>query len=365
MTLDQAAVIRAGQTPDQAAPIRTGEGLDLQRLQDWLQLHLAVDGPLSVEQFPSGHSNLTYLIKLGDQEFVLRRPPFGNQVKSAHDMAREYRVLSKLCEVYEPAPRPYVYCDNQEIIGDEFYVMERRRGLVLRRNNTPRALTCCEEAIKRLSMSLIDNLAKLHSLDYEAAGLDDLGKPAGYTERQVTGWNRRYEHARTDDWPEVETLGQWLLDNLPADSTPALIHNDYKFDNVMLSIDDLTKIVAVFDWEMATIGNPLMDLGTALAYWVQADDPQDIRRLVFGPTTLPGSPRRQELVARYAEVSGRELPDMLYYYCFGIFKLSVILQQIYSRFARGATKDPRFAGMNSSVAALGRAGVKAIESGCY
>ena len=350
---------------DQAGPIRSGEDLDLQRLEDWLQPHLPAQGSLSVEQFPSGHSNLTYLIKVGDQDFVLRRPPFGNQVKSAHDMGREYRVLSKLCEVYAPAPRPYVFCEDKDIIGDEFYVMERRQGLVLRKNNTPDELASNPDAMKRLGLSLFDNLATLHTLDFEAAGLGNLGRPDGYTERQVTGWNKRYQKARTDDWPEVEQLGQWLMENIPQDVAPGLVHNDYKYDNVMLSADDLTTIVAVFDWEMATIGNPLMDLGTALSYWVQADDAEDIRKLVFGPTMLPGSPTRQELAERYAEVTGANLPDMLYYYCFGLFKLAGILQQIYARFARGLTTDARFAGMNTGVAALGRAGVKAVESGQY
>ena len=350
---------------DQAGPIRSGEDLDLQRLGDWLQPHLPARGPLTVEQFPSGHSNLTYLVRMGDQDFVLRRPPFGNQVKSAHDMGREYRVLSKLCAVYEPAPRPYVFCEDKDIIGDEFYVMERRHGLVLRQNNTPKELASNPDAMHRLGLSLIDNLATLHLLDYEAAGLSDLGKPAGYTERQVTGWNNRYEKAKTDNWREVEELGRWLLENIPKDSSPGLVHNDYKYDNVMLSADDLTTIVAVFDWEMATIGDPLMDLGTALSYWVQADDSEDIRKFVFGPTTLPGSPTRQELANRYAEATGTALPEMLYYYCFGIFKLAGILQQIYSRFARGLTTDARFAGMKTSVAALGRAGVKAIELGRF
>jgi len=350
---------------DQAGPIRSGEDLDLSKLEEWLKPHLPADGPLTVEQFPSGHSNLTYLIKVGDQDFVLRRPPFGNQVKSAHDMGREYRVLSNLCEVYAPAPRPYVFCEDKDIIGDEFYVMERRQGLVLRRDNTPTELSSDPEAMKRLGFSFIDNLATLHTLDYEAAGLSDLGKPSGYTERQVMGWNKRYEKSRTDDWPEVESLGKWLIDNLPADSSAALVHNDYKYDNVMLSSDDLETIVAVFDWEMATIGDPLMDLGTTLSYWVEADDDPGIKQLVFGPTTLPGSPTRQELVDRYTEATGRSVPDLLYYYCFGMFKLAVILQQIYARFARGMTTDERFAKMNLSVAALGHAGAKAIEAGRY
>jgi len=350
---------------DQAGPIRSGEDLNLQRLEDWLQPYIPTQGSLAIKQFPSGHSNLTYLIEVGGQEFVLRRPPFGNQVKSAHDMGREYRVLSKLSEVYAPAPRPYVFCEDKDIIGDEFYVMERRHGLVLRKTNTPEELSSNPEAMKRLGLSLIDNLATLHTLDFKAAGLGTLGKPDGYTRRQVTGWNERYQKSRTNDWPEVEQLGQWLMDNIPEDVAPGLVHNDYKYDNVMLSADDLTTIVAVFDWEMATIGNPHMDLGTALSYWVQADDTEDIRKLVFGPTMLPGSPTRQELAERYAVVTGSNLPDMLYYYCFGLFKLAGILQQIYARFARGLTADPRFASMNSGVAALGRAGVRALESGRY
>ncbi len=352
-------------TLDEAGPIRPGEDLDVPRLEQWLRPRLPVDGPLSIQQFPSGHSNLTYLIRVGDQDFVLRRPPFGNQVRSAHDMGREYRVLSRLCEVYEPAPRPVLFCDDKSIIGDEFYVMERRYGLILRRDNTPEDLKSDPEALHQVGLALIDNLATLHMLDYEAAGLADLGRPAGYAERQVTGWNQRYEKARTDDWPETERLGRWLLDHLPGDTDPALVHNDYKFDNVMLAPDDYSRIVAVFDWEMATIGDPLMDLGTTLSYWVQADDDDEIRQLAFGPTMLPGSPRRSELAERYAQTTGRDLPDLLYYYCFGLFKLAVILQQIYARYARGVTRDPRFATLNLGVAALGRTGVRAIESGRF
>jgi len=280
-------------------------------------------------------------------------------------MGREYRVLSKLSSVYAPAPRPYAYCEDKDVIGDEFYVMERREGIVLRRDNAPADLTENPEQVRRLSQSFVDNLATLHTLDYEAAGLSDLGRPAGYAERQVTGWNKRYAKARTDDWPEVESLGQWLLDNVPQDSMPGLVHNDYKYDNLMLSADNLTEIVAVFDWEMATIGDPLMDFGTTLSYWVEAGDDDEIRLLMYGPTMLPGSLTRRELVERYTESTGRSLPDLQYYYSFGMFKLAVILQQIYARYARGVTTDVRFAQLNKGVAALGRAGANAIESGTF
>ena len=349
---------------DQSGPIRQGEELDLARLETYLRAHLPdVEGPFSVEQFPSGHSNLTYLLKIGDHDYVLRRPPFGNQVKSAHDMGREFRVLSRLWRVYEPAPRPFVHCEDPDIIGDDFYVMERRDGVVLRRTNPPEELTSSPDTVRRLSEAFIDNLADLHTLDYEAAGLGELGKPSGYMERQVTGWNQRYEKAKTDEWPDVERLGQWLLNNQPAGDRAALIHNDYKYDNIMLASDDLTRIVAVFDWEMATLGDPLMDLGATLSYWVQADDSDDFKQLAFGPTILPGSLTRQELAGRYAERVGMELPDILFFYGFGLFKTAVILQQIYARYARGLTQDGRFAVLNQQVDLLGRMGVRAIDVG--
>jgi aminoglycoside phosphotransferase (APT) family kinase protein len=313
-------------------------------------------------QFRKGHSNLTYHLQFGEQEYVLRRPPFGNPVKSAHDMGREFRVLSKLCEVYPPAPRPFVYCQDASIIGDEFYVMERRHGIVLRSASAPE-LSAQPGAMRKLCESLVDNLVALHSLDYRAAGLGDLGHPEGYIERQVTGWNKRYVSARTEECPDLESLGEWLMQHRPADGPPAFLHNDYKYDNLMLDPRDLTRIVAVLDWEMATVGDPLMDLGMTLAYWVQADDSEDQRSGAFGPTALPGSFTRRDVVAHYSERAGKGLPNMLFYYGFGLFKLAVIIQQIYARFARGLTQDPRFAGLNSRVRSLGAAGRKAIESG--
>lgn len=349
---------------DKAETVRSGEELDLARLEDYLRLRLpGAEGDLFVEQFHRGHSNLTYLLRFGEQEFVLRRPPFGNQVKSAHDMGREYRVLSKLCEVYPPAPRPLLHCDEHDVIGDEFYVMERRRGVVLHQDNAPVALRSNPDTVRRLCEAFVNNLVLLHSLDLRAAGLGDLGRPDGYVERQVSGWNKRYAGAKTDDYPDVERLGQWLSETRPPDGSPALIHNDYKYDNLMLARDDLTRIVAVLDWEMATVGDPLMDLGMTLAYWIQANDSDEQRQAAFGPTTLEGSLTREQIVARYAKSRGVPLPHMLFYYCFGLFKLAVIIQQIYARFVRGATSDPRFANLNERVKSLGEAGIKAIKTG--
>jgi aminoglycoside phosphotransferase (APT) family kinase protein len=349
---------------DQPRAVRRGEELDVRRLEPYLLEHLpGSEGLLTVEQFPSGYSNLTYLLRLGTQELVLRRPPFGNQVKSAHDMGREFRVLSKLCDVYAPAPRPLVYCDDPEVIGDSFYVMERRRGVILRSPQPPPELAGNPALARRLCDSFVDNFAALHLLDYEAAGLGDLGRPAGYVERQVTGWARRYENAKTHDYPEVERLCEWVLAHRSADSAAALIHNDYKYDNILLDADNLTRIVGVLDWEMATIGDPLMDLGCTLAYWVEPGDPPTEQARAFGPTMAPGSLTRRELLAAYTDRTAADVSNILFYYCYGLFKLAVIIQQIYARYERGFTQDARFADLNHMVRSLGLRGIDAITSG--
>lgn len=353
-----------GFTTDEAGPVRAGEGLDVEALGTYLAGHLPgglPSGALAVEQFPHGHSNLTYLVRLGDRELVLRRPPFGNRVKTAHDMGREYRILSRLCRVYDPAPCPVLYCEDESILGAPFYLMERRRGIIIRRPSGDRPIP--PETVRRLCESLIDGLVRLHALDYDGAGLADIGKPEGYVERQVSGWSRRYHDARTDDLPAMERAAAWLADNRPAESGSALIHNDYKFDNLVLDPDDPGRIVAVLDWEMATIGDPLMDLGTTLGYWIQADDPEPIRRFLAGPTALPGSLTRRELAEEYARSAGRPVPDLLFYYAYGLFKIAVIAQQIYARYVRGATGDPRFAPLGAVVAALGQSAARAIDSG--
>jgi aminoglycoside phosphotransferase (APT) family kinase protein len=350
---------------DEAGPVRDGEQLDDARLGAYLAAHLpGTVGPLVVEQFPHGHSNLTYSIRLGDRELVLRRPPFGNRVKTAHDMGREYRILSRLCRVYPPAPCPVLYCEDEGVLGAPFYVMERMRGVILRRPpRSDRPLP--PETVRRLGESLVDNLARLHSLDFQAAGLGDLGKPEGYVERQVTGWTRRYRDAQTDEVPALEQAASWLAGNRPGESGTALIHNDYKFDNLVLDPEDLTRIVAVLDWEMATIGDPLMDLGTTLAYWIEPGDLEPLRRHLVGPTTAPGSLSRREVAERYAQATGRDVANWLFYYVFGLFKVAVIAQQIYARFVRGATRDERFGVFGTVVAALGEQAAQAVESGRY
>ena len=217
--------------------------------------------------------------------------------------------------------------------------------------------------MRQLSLALIDNLAKLHAIDYRSGGLSELGKPAGYVARQVTGWTTRYTNARTDDVAAMDNVAAWLAGNMPAESGASIIHNDYKFDNLVLDAADLSQIVAVLDWEMATLGDPLMDLGTTLGYWVQADDPEALRTARLGPTSLPGCLTRRELVERYEVAGGRSIGNPLFYYVYGLFKVAVIIQQIYARFVRGHTRDPRFAQLNEVVAVLARQAERSIELG--
>ena len=352
--------------PDLPRPPRAGEELDLERLGAHLERHLpgGAAGPLRVEQFPGGHSNLTYLVHLGERELVLRRPPVGSKVKSAHDMGREVRVLSRLAPAWAPAPAPVLSCEDDAVMGAPFYLMERRRGIILRKE-PPAGMVLDPRRARQVSEALIDGLVALHAIDYAAIGLGDLGRPEGYVERQVRGWTERYAGSQTDDIGSVTEVAAWLRDHLPVSGPPALIHNDYKFDNVVLDPADLTRIVGVLDWEMATVGDPLMDLGTSLSYWVEAGDPPPMVHMRFGPTTLPGMLTRAEVVERYAERSGRAVPDAaaVFYYAFGLFKTAVVVQQIYYRWKQGLTKDARFAPLIHAVRMLCDHAAAAIARG--
>jgi aminoglycoside phosphotransferase (APT) family kinase protein len=348
---------------DQTSAVRPGEELDLAKLEPFLRDHFPAEaGSLVVRQFPSGHSNLTYSLHLGAREFVLRRPPFGSKVKTAHDMGREFRVLAKLHPAYSPAPEVLLYSDDDSILGAPFYVMEPIRGVILRRNLSA-SLEFSAETARNLSESFLDNLAFLHGLDYAAIGLADLGKPQGYLERQVRGWTERYYGSKTHDYPEVEKVSAWMAEHIPSASGAALIHNDYKYDNVVLDPNNLTKIVGVLDWEMCTIGDPLSDLGSALAYWIDAQDPEDLQKIRWGPTTAPGSMTRAQLLHRYAQATGRDVSGMDFYLTFARFKIAVIIQQIYYRYHVGLTKDERFASMPEIVALLLRASLLCAQTG--
>lgn len=346
---------------EEARDIRPGEELNEQILARYLRSYLPGEGDnIQISQFPAGRSNLTYLVRIGNQEYVLRRPPFGNTVKTAHDMNREFRVLSKLSQVYEPAPKPLLFCDDESVIGSEFYLMERRRGLIIR-GKAPAELEDSPELQRRVCESFIGNLAELHSLDYKSAGLGDLGRPEGYVRRQVEGWTKRYFDAKTDEWPELERAIKWLNENIPAETGAALIHNDYKFDNIMLDPRDLTRITGVLDWEMVTVGDPLMDLGTTLGYWMAREAGDAMLSMPFNPRVLMENISRSELVEMYASASGRDISNILFYYVFGTFKIAVIAQQIYARYVKGFTRDQRFASFNHFVAALGKFAALALS----
>ncbi len=347
---------------DSAGPVRSGEELDPAKLEAFLREHLgALDGPVSVEQFRHGHSNLTYLVHAGSRELVLRRPPFSSKVKSAHDMGREFGILSRLCGHYPAAPRPVACCDDAEVLGAPFYLMDRVTGVILR-GRQPDGLEvspalahdCCEAFVK--------GLANLHALDFRAMGLEEFHRPGHYVARQVNGWAERYQNSRTDDIPNIEDGFRWLAERIPPDSDTVLIHGDYKFDNLLLDPADLTHIIGVLDWEMSTIGDPLMDLGGTLSYWADADDRDELKTMQCFLTSVPGAYSRQQVADRYGEFTGRDTSNILFYYVFGVLKLAVIMQQIYYRYKTGATKDERFGMLILFIHLMGQIAARAIET---
>jgi len=340
---------------DSPAEVRPGEALDLCVLQAFISAELPdFTGPLTLRQFPAGFSNLTYLLQSGDNQLVLRRPPFGTKAKTAHDMGREYRVLSALHPVFPYCPQPLCYCDDDAVIGSPFYLMEYRRGIIIR-NDYPAELQLSPGQVRAQYLALIDVMAELHQLDFAAAGLADLGRPEGYAQRQIAGWSKRFRAARTEDVPDFEATMAWLAEHLPPGSGRAgIIHNDFKLDNVIWDAGDPQRLVGVLDWEMATLGDPLMDFGCTLGYWVEAGDPDAFRAMRPMPTDIPGAPTRAEIAAHYAERTGIAVADLDYYFCFGLFRLAVIAQQIYYRYFHGQTQDPRFAGLGRRIEVLDR-----------
>jgi aminoglycoside phosphotransferase (APT) family kinase protein len=336
------------------APIRPGEELDPERLRRYLTGKLeGAEKGVELEQFPGGHSNLTYLLRAGEREYVLRRPPLGPTPPKAHDMAREFSVLEKVAPLFPPAPRVYLLCEDPEVAGATFYLMERRRGVVLRQE-LPEMWRARSDPT-RVANAFLDTLVQLHAIDIYEHGLDALGRPEGFLERQVRGWSGRWERARTTELPVMETLNAWLLANMPASAHSTLVHNDYKLDNVMFAEDDPGSVTAVLDWEMTSVGDPLIDLGIVLCYWPEAGDPEPRRNAISPLTTGPGWPSRGELLSRYRQGTGRDLSGITYYEVFGLFKLAVVLQQIYYRFHVGQTRDERFRDFDKRVEGLAEA----------
>ncbi len=345
---------------EETRPPRPGEELDARRLADWLRGVLPeLPGPVEVSQFPAGHSNLTYLVRAGSEEFVLRRPPFGRKPKSGHDMHREWKVLSALAGRFPYAPEPIAFCDDPTVLGAPFFLMRRIRGLILRRD-LPEGLELDPTAMRKLCERLVDVHCELHSLDYRALGLQEFGHPEGYVERQIRGWSERYRAARTPDVPDFEEVMTWLEVNRPPERGAAVIHNDYRFDNVVLDPADPLRIVGVLDWEMATIGDPLMDLGASLAYWVEAGDPPEFQAIRLVPTSHPGALTRREVVERYLAAMDLAVDDFTFYHVYGLFRLAGIAQQIYYRFFHGQTTDPRFGRLGQAVRILEAAARRAI-----
>lgn len=325
-------------------PIREGEEFDKKAVERYLREKIEglPEGELEVRQFPSGASNLTYLLKIGDWEGVLRRPPLGPVPPKAHDMGRESHLLMRLNPSFPLAPKPYFFCDDESVIGAPFYVMERRRGVVID-DSFPEDVEPTPELCRGISEMVVRTLVELHGVDLQKSGLADIGKPEGFLERQTKGWIGRYDRAKTEEIPEVEPLTRWLAENVPESPPPTIIHNDYKLNNLVLDPDDPIEVRAVLDWEMATVGDPLFDLAVSLSYWVQEDDPPELKEVLPTVTDTPGFLSRKQFMDLYARESGRDLSDMHWYVTFGYFKLAVILQQIYARWYRGQTKDERFA----------------------
>lgn len=329
---------------DQPGELRDEDAFDVAAVHEWLPS--TVDGPPVVRQYPGGASNLTYLLSYPDRELILRRPPAGHKAASAHDMRREYTVQRKLKPVYPYVPNVLALCTDPAVIGSDFYVMERIHGTILR-GDLPEDMTLSPEEAGKLAYRVFDRLIELHKVDPEAAGLADLGKGAGYVERQVRGWSDRYRKARTPNSPDGEEIMAWLHENQPSDVRICVIHNDFRFDNVVL--DDQLDVVGVLDWEMATLGDPLMDLAGSLAYWIQADDDEVAQAARRQPSHLPGMPTRRELVAYYCDRMGLDTGNWLFYDVFGGFRLAVIMQQIYYRFHSGQTHNPAFANLEMFV----------------
>ena len=343
-----------GQSKGDTAAVRPGEELNLGALRAHLETHLpGAQGELELAQFPGGHSNLTYLLKVGGTEYVLRRAPMGPVAPKAHDMVREYRLLERIHPVFAPAPRPVLLCEDSTVLGTPFFLMERRHGVVARTGMPPEYVNM-PDAPRQMSEALIDTLTELHAIDLTAAGLDTLGKPQGFNRRQVEGWAGRWTRAETDATPQTSTLSAgvmaWLLQHVPEESAHTLVHNDYKLDNLMLSARNPSEVVALLDWEMTALGDPLVDLGLTLCYWTQRGFPPS-RRVSVGEGH-PGFYTRAEFLARYAQKSSRDVSNIGWYEVLGVFKLAIILQQIYARYHAGQTRDARFAVLGEQAQSL-------------
>jgi aminoglycoside phosphotransferase (APT) family kinase protein len=332
--------------------VRSGEELDTKALSAYLRPRLSLDldesSELELEQFAGGHSNLTYLIKFGGHQFVLRRPPVGPVAPTAHDMPREYRLLEAIHPYFSLTPKPVLLCEDSAVIGVPFYLMERRAGLIVR-DRIPLEIGDDPVIRRKVSEAVIDTLAQLHAVNINQSGIIRIGKPEGFVSRQVRGWSERWQRSQTTEVSEMNQVMSWLAEHIPVEhaAKATIVHNDFKLDNIMLAADEPARVVAVLDWEMCTVGDPLVDFGLLLCYWtLQGTGENKSLRAV---TTGPGWLSREEMISRYQESTGRDLSLIVFYETFARFKVAVIIQQIYFRFVRGQTSDERFRNLDRLV----------------
>ena len=320
-------------------PVRVGEELDWQNLEVWLKKNMpGLNGSMQISQFHGGHANLTYCLGFNEIELVVRRQPFGEIAPGAHDMSREYRALSGLNPVFDRAPRVHAFCEDCTVIGAPFIVMDRRLGVIVR-SAIPKEFQGLDNIEQRVSFALVDAMAELHDLDPAAIGLDDLGRPGGFVSRQLKGWHGRWQRVVDQEYPMFEAVYQALVERQPETRRHTLVHNDLKLDNCMFHADDPDRVATILDWDMTTLGDPLIELGTLLSYWTQADDEYDRSPTI--DLDMTGFPTRGCLIARYAE-HGDDVSEIGWYEAFGLWKQVVVLQQLYRRFENGETQDERF-----------------------
>ena len=342
--------------------VREGEELNQVTLKNYLFNQKLIENTNSkviIQQFSNGYSNLTYLVSTPEKDYVLRRPPFG-AVKKGHDMSREYKVLSQLSQHFSKVPKTYAFCDDDAVLGADFYLMEKVEGIVINLKKA-KELSLSSKDFKGISTSWLQTFVELHSLDYDEIELSDLGKPDGYVERQVNTWTKQYLKAATDDLPAAQKVMKWMSENQPREYDHSLIHNDYKYDNLIYENDKWDKVKAILDWEMCTLGDPLMDLGTSLAYWITPSDGPALAQGLPSPTIMEGNPSRNEVVEMYASASGKNINNLTFYYVYGLFKIAVIAQQIYYRYHKGYTTNKKFANLNQSCAFLCLMASQAID----
>ncbi|MET3962056.1 aminoglycoside phosphotransferase (APT) family kinase protein [Marmoricola sp. OAE513] len=335
-----------------ASSVREEDAFDLDAVRTWLAGHgVHLVGDVEIQQFGGGASNLTYSLRTADQDLILRRPPAGKKAAGAHDMGREFRIQSALKGPFGLVPDMVAFCDDESVIGSEFYVMQRVDGLIPRRDLPPELESLDPDQVRALCRTFVDTLIKLHRVDTSIPEIAAMGKGTGYVERQITGWSGRYRNAVTDDAPGFEKVMDWLAERMPADVANCVIHNDFRFDNVILDKSDPSTVIGVLDWEMATLGDPLMDLGGTLAYWVQADDDEGFQLVRRQPSNVPGMFTRAEFVEYYCDQMGYSVDaeQWKFYEVYGLFRFAVIAQQIYYRYFHGQTTNEMYAMFGQAV----------------